>query len=206
MPLLRKKKKAETNDTVRLIETLKLFEDEKEVKDVGFYENTSAASELKRQRLFRAENSDYLGLFGSEGIKADELVPSKSVAKTYGTKYVSDGKHQLASSIVVDVRSYKKEEEEKPKGVKATDIWGEEKPATRRSFFDDLLKELDQEEKGEVNEDENTEDQIEEEKEEIIIPPKKVEIKKKEVNKPVKKKRAIDIDIISGDFGGSDIL
>ena len=210
MSLLKKKKKVEKDDTVRLIETLKLFDDEKEVKDVGFYSNTSAERELKRQRRFRAENNDYLGLFGNEDIKSSDFTPTKSVAKTYGTKYVSDGRHQLASSIVVDVRSYKKEEDEnKVTSVKASDIWGEpkEKAVPKRSFFDDLLKELDKED--DEKQEDNFDDIMEEENEEVLLPPvpPKKEVKKKpEVKKPVKKKRAIDIDIISGDFGGSDIL
>lgn len=187
----KKKKSADEPD----FGEIRLFDDEKQEKDVGFYEGTQASEELRRQRRVRAENSGYIGLFNEDNLDLDK--PQKSVAKTYGTKYISDGK-QIASSIVVDVRSYKKEEKKSKPDLDFEEDTKEESP--RRSFFDDLLKELEEKEQTEEKE---------EEPEELYSPepPKKKASIKNTTKAPVKKKKKnIDIDIISGDFGGSDII
>lgn len=142
-----------------------------------------------------------------------EIQKPKSVAKTFGTKYKGIKGVQLASSKVVDVRSYKKPEP-KPEVKEKTEVEkelerieqeeSEAKKEKSSSFFDDLIKRIEEEGDDEVS-------SVEPEpiKEESIKPipvlPKK-EPPKVRVPKPAKKKKSIDIDIISGDFGGSDII
>lgn len=161
--------------------------------------------------LIKAEQEISNPLMGAESIKP------KSVAKTYGTKYNSVKGVQLASSKVVDVRSYKKPEP-LPEVKEKTDLEKELEKIDREaseaeqeessSFFDDILKSIEEGSAKEELEEEFT--PIQE-----IAPPKEVEVvPKKPKSKPAstsvaktpKKKKSIDIDIISGDFGGSDII
>lgn len=142
-----------------------------------------------------------------------EVQKPKSVAKTYGTKYHSVKGVQLASSKVVDVRSYKKPEP-KPEVKEKTEVEKEleriEREESRAreektsSFFDDLIKSIEDDD----DETSAVEPEIIKEVEPIKVPP--VEPKKEPVKakptKATKKKKSIDIDIISGDFGGSDII
>ena len=126
----------------------------------------------------------------------------KSVAKRFGTKYSLVAKSgQVASSKVVDVRSYVKKpieskKEEKLDFEKELDSIDKEKP--KMSFFDELMKSIDDdmaELESEVGDDV------------VELPPIVEKKEKKQLAKTSKpKKRAIDIDIISGDFGGTDII
>lgn len=156
-----------------------------------------AEEELKRQNTEndKISRNNYLGLF--EKPSEENIVKHKSVAKTYGTKYFSDGV-QLASSKVVDVRSYKKEEELPSPLLETSKPVVEEEPVKRRSFFDDLLKELEEDNIS------SKEEPVEEIKPIVKEEPKPVKPKQKKSS--TKRKKNIDIDIISGDFGGSDIL
>lgn len=156
-----------------------------------------AEEELKRQNTEndKISSNNYLGLFDKPS--EENIVKPKSVAKTYGTKYFSDGV-QLASSKVVDVRSYKKEEELPSPLLETSKPVVEEEPVKRRSFFDDLLKELEEDNTS------SKEEPVEEIKPIVKEEPKPVKPKQKKSS--TKRKKNIDIDIISGDFGGSDIL
>ena len=143
-----------------------------------------------------------------------ELLTNKnasSVAKYYGTKYASVKGRQLASSKVVDVRSYvKPEEKEEPQErtelEKELDrIEAEKNLAPKKaSFFDELMKSLEEDEDDKALEEELRESNPEPAP--TKLPPRKVEKKSAEAKKPTKKKKSVDIDIISGDFGGTDIM
>lgn len=137
-----------------------------------------------------------------------------SVAKRFGTKYASAKGQQLASSKVVDVRSYVKsvkevvttEEKEKTEFEKELekleqDKLPEIKPSeSPKSFFDDLLKSIE--------EDSDEDDFINNDEVDLLKPAVPEVEKKPKTNskRVVKKKRSVDIDIISGDFGGADII
>ena len=155
--------------------------------------------------LIKDEQEDLMNPFVDGEGKEDVAV---SVAKRYGTKYAGIKGRQLASSKVVDVRSYVKPvevEEPKEKTAVEKELEGleREKSSASRSFFDDILKSIE----------EGIDDEPEEE--EALLPPivepepvvKKVEKPvKKATKKPTKRRKSIDIDIISGDFGGTDII
>ena len=155
--------------------------------------------------LIKDEQEDLMNPFADGEGKEDSAM---SVAKRYGTKYAGIKGRQLASSKVVDVRSYVKPvevEEPKEKTAVEKELEGleREKSSASRSFFDDILKSIE----------EGIDDEPEEEEE--ILPPivepepvvKKVEKPvKKATKKPTKRRKSIDIDIISGDFGGTDII
>lgn len=168
-----------------------------EVKFSGFNNEGVGLGYLKaEEELDSMEDGD----LGFKGLLNDAPKPKqKSVAKTYGNKYVSDGV-SLASSKVVDVRSFEKDKPKpivkRPSSVVDDDFGAP--PKRKSSFFDDLLKELDEEMKNEKKE-EDVEVTIKE-----PTPVKKETkpvVKKVDLNKPIKKKKNIDIDIISGDFG-----
>lgn len=153
--------------------------------------------------LIKDEQEDLMNPF-AEGEGKEE---SLSVAKRYGTKYAGIKGRQLASSKVVDVRSYVKpveveEPKEKTAVEKELEDLEREKSSASRSFFDDILKSIEEDLDNEPEEDE-------------VLPPivepeavvKKVEKPAKKTKKPAsKRKKSIDIDIISGDFGGTDII
>ena len=155
--------------------------------------------------LIKDEQEDLMNPFVDGEVKEDLTL---SVAKRYGTKYAGIKGRQLASSKVVDVRSYVKPvevEEPKEKTAVEKELEGleREKSSASRSFFDDILKSIE----------EGIDDEPEEE--EALLPPivepepvvKKVEKPvKKATKKPTKRRKSIDIDIISGDFGGTDII
>ena len=162
--------------------------------------NFSMPQKMSDMDYFRAEEELMRQKDAGQTLNNQTGEKKLSVAKTYGTKYASDGV-QMASSKVVDVRSYVKEEP-KFKTEPVRETFEEKKPESptipRRSFFDDLLKELE--------EDAGVQDKTEEPLEQK---PVVQEVKKKPAVKkaaPKKKKKSIDIDIISGDFGGSSIL
>ena len=125
-------------------------------------------------------------------VESAPTVAQKSVAKRYGDKYIGVSGKQIASSIVVDVRSYKKGEI-----IKDDSLLDEEEQKDSEenasSFFDEIMKSLDEAEEEDFG-------IVSEEKEEEKLKPKKV----KKISTKGKKK--IDIDIISGDFGGADII
>ena len=148
-------------------------------------------------------------------IEEAPTVAQTSIAKQYGTKYIGAYGMQLASSIVVDVRSYNKPAEIKRNDYDDDNNDGdgaenssEDPESSRLSFFDEIMKSLEEAENYKFG-DEN---KNKESKEEELLPPP-VDEKPKVVKTPPKVKKAtssgkrkIDIDIISGDFGGSDII
>lgn len=150
------------------------------------------------------ENDDFERMLAESEGKVAPL----SYAKKHGNKYVSvGGKGQLASSKVVDVRSYIKpvdkpvNENKKFDFEKELDGVDKAPPSKSKSFFDDLLASINEED-DELN-DLDKDDELIEEPVKPVLKPKVVS------DKPVKKrkkKKSIDIDIISGDFGGSDII
>ena len=153
--------------------------------------------------IVNKEQKESLNSFAKDAKGRDFNPNAKSVAKSYGFKYVGASGQQLASSKVVDVRSYKKTVQ-KPVSAINDDLLddfdnGEDElksvapSKTRSSFFDELMKEHKKKEK---------EEKLEQEQKPIKITPSKVE--PKAVVK--KKKKSVDIDIISGDFGGIDIM
>ena len=91
--------------------------------------------------LIKDEQEDLMNPFVDGEVKEDL---SLSVAKRYGTKYAGIKGRQLASSKVVDVRSYVKPvevEEPKEKTAVEKELEGleREKSSASRSFFDDIL-------------------------------------------------------------------
>lgn len=127
-------------------------------------------------------------------VETAPTVTQKSVAKRYGTKYIGVPGKQIASTIVVDVRSYKKPEPLKEVS-KLFDDEDKEPETKKSSFFDEIMKSLDEE-------DEDF-DFGEKEEEPVAQEEPKFEVKKQ---KKSLGKRKVDIDIISGDFGGADIV
>lgn len=148
--------------------------------------------------LIKKEQDDMLNPF------AENKKEARTVAQKYGTKYIGVSKSQVASSKVVDVRSYVKPKEDEEMSLieqQFDAIDNEEKNKTeekpKTSFFDDLLKSLEEDE-----EDSLVENDVEDIKKEEVKP---VKLKFEPKVKP-KKKKSVDIDIITGDFGGADIL
>ena len=226
------------------------------LKDFGFdmraliEEEKKLKSQSQQTPNTGLSQNGYLGLFDNTELEKELAQPKpKSIAKLYGTKYVSNGK-RLASSIVVDVRSYKKETEPEKKtitsiepGVKPMSLSPSAiKPAgninrapapntltpqpakkpvigTKKSFFDELLEELEQDDlmKGSGDTLAKKEPAIQKPVEKVdttvkispvpkrpVVPAPKPVAKK--ATKPKKKKKMVDIDIVTGDFGGSDII
>ena len=140
-------------------------------------------------------------------VVAAPTVAQKSIAKQYGTKYIGAPGLQIASSIVVDVRSYNKSNEmieddnvnEKIDDDSSSD---DEYSSSGASFFDEIMKTLDEVENLEFDKNKKTKN------EEIIetVTREKETLIKKSKKMSSSGKRKIDIDIISVDFGGSDII
>ena len=166
----------------------KLDEVNLQIEETAYLETPKMGPDMVS--LIKDEQEDLMNPF-TDGEEKDDT--PKSVAKRYGTKYAGIKGRQLASSKVVDVRSYVKPvevEEPKEKTVvekELEDLEREksEKSAASRSFFDDILRSIEEEIDDESEEDE-------------IIPPvvqpepvveKKVKPVKKETKKPAKRKR-----------------
>jgi len=159
--------------------------------------------------LIKSEQEEILNPFDTKKREASRI----SVAKKYGGKYVSMQGQQLASSKVVDVRSYVKpakeqvipEKKEKTAVEKELELLNEEKKEedkAKSSFFDEILKSLEED-------DDDDDDAPIEDKLPIPEPVKVASPVKRQTSSSVtkkKKRKSIDIDIISGDFGGSDII
>ena len=181
---------------------------------MGWFFNRKKKDNKKEENKVSVENADNNAVVSSDNMtdvikkeRDDEIInpfaenveTPKSIAKMYGTKYIGVSNGQLASSKVVDVRSYVKPTET-PK-IKPIDLVSDgegEKKKPTRDLFDELFKSIDDE-------------KLEDEPEESLFDdePKKEEVKpeppkKEKSKKPAKKKKGIDIDIITGDFGGGD--
>jgi len=160
-----------------------------------------------------ANSADMVSLIKSEQkdkeivnpfVESAPTVAQKSVAKRYGDKYVGMAGKQIASSIVVDVRSYVKPESFKNVSKLFEDEEPKEKEEKKTSFFDEIMKSLEEndDEKSDIFDDDEEEKSEPEPEPEVKLPPKKSEAKASNKNK----KKRVDIDIISGDFGGTDII
>lgn len=133
----------------------------------------------------------------------------KSVAKQYGTKYIGAPGMQIASSIVVDVRSYSKggiikdddEVEDEDDGIEEDES---SEGSKHSSFFDEIMKSLDEAENYKFDDDKGEDDEpkSKDNKDDKVVKVKKTPTSKSSGSN----KRKIDIDIISGDFGGADII
>ena len=184
---------------------IKKHNDVQDVKNV-YLEAPAVAPDMV-SLIKQEQSADILNPFTS--VEGKEANQNLCYAKRYGGKYVGVATGQLASTKVVDVRSYVKPDVkvEKTAVEKELDQIGPdpvvEKPKTG-SFFDDILKSLeDEEDTAEVE----PESEVEVEKKPEPAPvPQKPKPLPSVAKKPTKKKKSIDIDIISGDFGGADIL
>ncbi len=173
----------------------------------------------KNQKMSVNKLADLIGgkdeVFGTIQKEADRVEHINNVGRNSGIKYVNkysviSGTSKLANSDVVDVSSYKgygstannnvDDLAESVKDVKPepqTNVQTKDDDDFDK-FFDEFMSEL-----GEIKKEQNSE------KEEPVVEEPKIEVKekKKEVQRatPKKKKRNIDIDIISGGVGG-DII
>lgn len=201
----RKRKEKQNKARIEPVDSAKIF-------SVEPLTETDMISLIKKEK-----DSEMLNPFAeSSGI----LDPNLSVAKRYGRKYInSSAKGQLAQTKVVDIRSYVKPIGETTTSKPKTDFelsldeLEKEKDDSKKdedvlvkpklSFFDELMKEIDEEIAELEENDESSSLPVK-----PILPPepiKKVPAKTS-AKKAVKRKKGIDIDIISGDFGGIDIL
>ena len=140
-------------------------------------------------------------------VVATPTVAQKSIAKQYGTKYIGAPGLQLASSIVVDVRSYNKSDETIDDSADDEDLEDEvssddETSLSGSSFFDEIMKSLDEAENFDFDKPTKPTEEVSK----PVVAQKKEEAPKKPKKTSSSTKRKIDIDIISGDFGGSDII
>ena len=172
----------------------KKIKKETHVDDARVYLSETKNQEQDMVSLIKNEqqNQDMENPF----VETAPTVAQKSVAKRYGTKYIGAPGKQIASSIVVDVRSYKKPEPIKNVSKLFEDEEPEEKVEKKTSFFDEIMKSLDEEDDFDFGE--NSKD------EEVVENPQPKP--KKDKKSSTSGKRKIDIDIISGDFGGADVI